>query len=219
MVLVFSQSNVRGLFDTVVTDNYQHTHEGVCQFLQNLAHHYRIVFLTSRPISLSNVTRRFIEGVVQDGTRLPEGALFMNWSNISSVLLSELFLKDMYKYKADIMLRQIILPFAAASNETGDAPALRSRPTSPLVAGFGNSITDTIAYDMAGIPTSKIYQIDKKGNIVCHDNLTESSSGESTPEPTIKNRKRNFSLLAGSRYQGYRDEQLAKDINSMIAAG
>jgi hypothetical protein len=76
------------------------------------------------------------------------------------VLLSELVTNDAHEYKSDALLRQVILTFAAAGRQsTADL----------LVAGFGNSLTDSVAYEMAGIRRYDIYVIDKKSRISCMD--------------------------------------------------
>jgi hypothetical protein len=61
-------------------------------------------------------------------------------------------------YKSDALLRHVVLTFAAAG---------RSCSSSLLVAGFGNSLADSQAYEMAGISRSDIYIIDKRSRISC----------------------------------------------------
>mmetsp|Transcript_29439 Transcript_29439/g.41700 ORF Transcript_29439/g.41700 Transcript_29439/m.41700 type:complete len:148 (+) Transcript_29439:738-1181(+) len=129
----------------------------------------------------------------------------MNLSNLGSVLMSELFLKNMHKFKADLLIRHIVLPFAVALHSASPVQ------TSPFIAGFGNTITDTKAYDMVGIALSRIYQIGKDGSIVSHN--AENSSSLATL-PSTEQRKRNYSKLIGSKYQGYLDEQLLKDVEA-----
>ena len=57
-------------------------------------------------------------------------------------------------------LRQVVLSFAAAG---------RPSTSDLLVAGFGNALTDVVAYEMAGIQRQDIYMIDKKSRINCMD--------------------------------------------------
>lgn len=158
-----TKSNAFGVFDTMILESYVYIHDGVATFLSNLLQandRLRIMYLTSRPVSYARTTRRFLSGLRQGKDRLPEGPLFCHPGTLSSVLLSELVTKDSHEYKSDALLRQVILTFAAAGRQsTADL----------LVAGFGNSLTDSVAYEMAGIRRDDIYVIDKKSRINCMD--------------------------------------------------
>lgn len=153
-----TRSNARGAFSTLVIQNYQnHVHTGVCQFLTRLVDvtHYQLVYLTSRPMEFCHGTRTFLHSLRQCQWKLPLGPLFMHPGRLSDVLYSELISSNMHVFKSDVLFRQVILTFVAAG-----APH-----TAVVAAGFGNSITDTIAYEMAGVPKQFIYQINKRSEI------------------------------------------------------
>lgn len=203
-----TKSDVRGVFDTVVTEKFEHVHFGVCDLFQSLsrldlakhteengmatvgsegADHGRVrfVYLSSRPISLINSTRRFLNSLIQGGKhRLPPGPIFCHQGGLSEVLLSELFHKNIHEFKADVLTRQIVLPFAAAGGEHSSFPdgynADRRHASETnggvfrcqrklFLAGFGNKGTDAAAYEIAGIDKNDIYIIDKDSNVVCMD--------------------------------------------------
>ena len=78
-----TKSNIKGLIDTVVTQQYKFCHEGVCNFLRSVLNEQkqqqidqiqhpttiRILYLTSRPLGLAFSTRRFLQKLRQpDGT-------------------------------------------------------------------------------------------------------------------------------------------------------
>ena len=123
---------------------------------------------------------------------------------LSSVLFSELIAKNIFEFKADVLARQVVLPFVAARgrewkyraagyvgsleifDEEGvcDGVPISHREgswsdfgksTSPwddrlFLAGFGNKITDAMAYEMAGMDRRDIYIINKESRILCmHD--------------------------------------------------
>jgi hypothetical protein len=157
-----TKSNVRGVWDTVLTETYQYLHDGVCSFLQSLvaAENRRILYLTSRPISIADRTRKFLLAAEQNGVSLPEGPLLCNLRHLASVLLSELIWKDAHKTKQETLRREVILPFAAVS-----LPNAKGSGT--LVCGIGNSDTDSKAYEMVGIPLARIFQINKRGLVQC----------------------------------------------------
>jgi phosphatidate phosphatase PAH1 len=158
-----TKSNARGVLDTMVLESYVYIHDGVTNFLSNLLRTndcLRIMYLTSRPVSYAQTTRKFLSGLRQGTDKLPEGPLFLHPGTLSSVLLSELVMKDVHVYKSDALLRQVVLTFAAAG---------RPCTTDLLVAGFGNTLTDSVAYEMAGIRRHDIYVIDKQSRISCMD--------------------------------------------------
>jgi hypothetical protein len=138
---------------------------------------------------------------------------------LSSVLYSELVAKNIYKFKADVLARQVVLPFVVARGEDEcimPYPITRGNSTVPIdgpsknridgdmnrtskcfdgdeavdlqfhrsssgrtsdvssscddrlfLAGFGNKMTDAMAYEMAGIDRRDIFIIDKDSRIIC----------------------------------------------------
>lgn len=156
-----TKSNARGVLDTMVLESYTHAHDGVCEFLTNLVEmeeRLQVLYLTSRPLSYATSTRKFLAGLQQEQQtcthRLPKGPLFMHPGTLKSVLMSELVTKDVHIYKSDTLLRSVVLVFAAAG-----------RTSNVLVAGFGNTLADCVAYEMAGISRNNIYMIDTSSNI------------------------------------------------------
>lgn len=184
----------------------------------------RFLYLSARPISLISQTRKFLQTVSQQCParkihNLPPGPILCHRSALSSVLYSELVAKNIHEFKADVLARQVVLPFVAARGEVdfkptpylrkssdsgvlcADEPTTRSddstrnsiteiantdderrrmgRSVSGIsdasstwdnrlfLAGFGNKMTDAIAYEMAGIDRGDIYIIDTESNILC----------------------------------------------------
>jgi hypothetical protein len=192
-----TKSNVRGLWDTVLVDTYDHVHPDIARFLHDVTtakHH--VIYLTSRPMSLLTKTRKFLKTFEQRSITLPIGPIFCNPKGLAAVLASELLWKDIYLDKREILTSQIILPFQIAGSAV------------PLVAGFGNSLTDTMAYEMAGISLSCIYQINQKGIITCYDK----------PSVSIHSRRKalDYSLFEGRSFRGYQDPELLKDVQTKI---
>ena len=194
----------------------------------------RFLYLSSRPIIFVNQTRKLLVRLSQTcpsrtekNYGLPPGPVMCHTGPLSSVLYSELVAKNIYQFKADVLARQLVLPFVSARGEVVERiskpppPPSRGRAVSfegpseningdakdevadpapeyldgdategfrPLqnfrsfsgmsdassvwddrlfLAGFGNKITDAMAYEMAGIDRSDIYIIDKESRIVC----------------------------------------------------
>ena len=102
-----TRSNTRGVLDTIVWEKYAYVHDGVCEFLSDLLQvdsSLRIMYLTSRPLSYAQSTRRFLSELRQGEDQLPDGPLFSHPGTLRSVLYSELVTKDMHEYKSDVLL-------------------------------------------------------------------------------------------------------------------
>jgi phosphatidate phosphatase LPIN len=115
-----TKNNARGVFDTMVLESYVYAHDGVCEFLTSLKEidaSIQILYLMSRPLSYAPSTRKFLQGFWQDPQHaLPLGPLFMHPKTIGSILFLELVSKDVHLYKSDVLLRQVVLVFAAAGH-------------------------------------------------------------------------------------------------------
>ena len=226
-----TKSDVWGVIDSVLQDKFEHIHKGICQFyhkvmdigIDNGNHgeakeesrdksdgQIRFLYLSSRPISLVSQTRKLLLSLSQACPQnnmygLPPGPILCHTGPLSSVLYSELVTKDIYQFKADVLARQVVLPFVAARGEDWKNNSSRRRTKSIddrffeertsrdmnlsehdvldrnwsgmsvvslwddrlFLAGFGNKVTDAIAYEMAGIDRHDIYIIDKESRILC----------------------------------------------------
>jgi len=157
----------------------------------------RFLYLSSRPIMLVGQTRKLLVSLSQTCPSknmygLPPGPIMCHTGPLSSVLYSELISKNIYEFKADVLSRQVVLPFVAArgedwnnasssshgGNDIDESPrrssfSERSETSSSFwddrlfLAGFGNKLTDAKAYEMAGIDRHDIYIIDKESHILC----------------------------------------------------
>mmetsp|Transcript_5423 Transcript_5423/g.9235 ORF Transcript_5423/g.9235 Transcript_5423/m.9235 type:complete len:630 (-) Transcript_5423:1666-3555(-) len=135
-----TKDNVGGVMDTVVQEKYAHVHNGICKFYQeltkispvedmddlnssgNVEGQVRFMYLSSRPISLVNHTRKLLDKVTQiceakECHTLPQGPMMCNVVPLTSVLYSELVKKDVHMFKSDVLQRQVALPFIAARGE------------------------------------------------------------------------------------------------------
>lgn len=203
-----TKSNVRGVLDTVLLERHEYAHEGVCSFLSQLIASQQdvcVLYLTSRPISLAQSTRDFLSQLVQkDCSRLPEGPLFCHSGHLGQVLFSELVWKDTHQYKADVLFRQVVLPFAVATQ------ASSSRNESIWCAGFGNNMADAMAYEMAGMPRRDIYIIDKYSKISCIDKNVSLKQGSRKSNVTTRTESMSSSSSSSSPCNGHEDHSPSK---------
>lgn len=123
------------------------THEGLCRLFTNIAaNEYKFVYLTARSVMQTEATRRFLEGVVQEGNiRLPPGPVLTAPDKLFEALKQELAKKS-YEFKI-ACLTKLKEAFPSVAR--------------PLYAGFGNRIGDVVAYSATGIPKHKIFIINK----------------------------------------------------------
>lgn len=173
-----TRTDVRGFVDSLVNQAPSVAHPGVCSFFEDLARDANVLYLTSRPIVLADMTRTYIAALEQPSNidtlvnrrsprrlgripppvasqrtqdascRLPDGPVITSRENIVGALYSELVAKTPDIFKTKV-LRDI--------NNTYEQLAFK--------AGFGNRITDCRAYARAGIATDAIFMIDPESNL------------------------------------------------------
>jgi phosphatidate phosphatase PAH1 len=215
-----TKSNVRGAWDTILTESYRHVHDGVTTFLQQLLlmgddrqHVHHVIYVTSRPMSLATTTRKFLQNLQQDATKLPAGPLFCNLRDMGSVLASELLWKDIHHHKLNMLTNQIVVPYNQVAVDVSSATT--ATPPLLFVAGFGNAITDTMTYNMAGIPKPRIYQINKQGKITCFDRTNDLYLLQQQ-HTTKRQHTSCYSPFEGTIFQGYTDPNLLEDVQSKL---
>jgi hypothetical protein len=178
-----TRSNIRGVVNTILTQQYSHCHEGVCHFLSNFQN--SIVYLTSRPLTLANSTRAFLSNLRQEQHGLPEGPLIGFGGSLAQMLYMEIYSKNAHEFKAKALQEHVIQPFKALGVER------------PLQAGFGNTLMDMQAYHAAGIELSQIFWIDKQSVIYCLDAAS-----------VVVLERHEYMMARGSTFEGYRDHKL-----------
>lgn len=193
-----TKSDLKGIMDSLITETYKHVHRGVCSFYSSILStdidtntndpemknkkssqqaKIQIIYLTSRPMSLLPQTRKLLSFTTQDGSRLPPGPILCHPGSLAKVLYTELIEKNAHKFKGNMLLEQVVNPFSFAG---------RPNNTHLFIAGFGNKITDALAYEMAGACRKDIYIIDESSNIVClgiqHEQTDDISLVQSKPK-------------------------------------
>jgi len=129
------------------------THVGVAQLYTNIYKNgYKIVYLTSRAIGQAGLTRGYITSVKQgeQGDKLPEGPVLMSPNRLLASFNREVIRRNPEEFKI-ACLKDIRRLFPADYD--------------PFYAGFGNRMTDAIAYRAVNIPQGKIFTINPDGVI------------------------------------------------------
>jgi phosphatidate phosphatase LPIN len=125
------------------------THNGVASLYSRIANNgFKFLYLSSRAIGQAQSTREYLDKIEQDRQQLPQGPVLLSPDRLIRALTREVVLRKPEEFKI-ACLRDIKKLFEK----------------NPFFAGFGNRITDALAYRSVDIPISRIYTVDPKGDL------------------------------------------------------
>lgn len=146
-----TRSDVMGHLMPLVGKDWSHS--GVAVLYNNIVKNdYKLMFLSSRAVGLSDRTRAYLAQVEQDGVALADGPVVVAPDSITSALYREVVRRAPQEFKMKA-LQEIRDLFPEGWN--------------PFYAGFGNRNTDEISYASVGVPPGRIFTINPKGEVVC----------------------------------------------------
>merc|ERR550532_3280198 len=111
---------------------------------------YHIVYLSARAIGQASITKDYLASVKQGEVNLPDGPIFLNPTSLVNAFHREVIEKKPEAFKI-ACLRDIKHLFPEDRN--------------PFYAGYGNRVNDVWAYQAVGIPMSRIFTINPKGEL------------------------------------------------------
>ena len=127
------------------------THLGVAKLYTDIvANGYNIFYLTSRSVGQADTTRTYLNGVHQEGYRLPKGPVILSPDRTVAALRREIYLRKPEVFKM-ACLRDILNLFSKNRN--------------PFYAGFGNRLTDALSYRSVNIPSTRIFTINSNAEV------------------------------------------------------
>ena len=127
------------------------THIGVAKlYFDIVANGYNILYLTSRSVGQADTTRTYLNGIFQEGYRLPKGPVIMSPDRTIAALRREIYLRKPEVFKM-ACLRDILSLFSPKST--------------PFYAGFGNRLTDALSYRSVRIPSTRIFTINSNAEV------------------------------------------------------
>lgn len=127
------------------------THIGVAKLYSDIvANGYNILYLTSRSVGQADTTRAYLNGVLQEGFKLPKGPVIMSPDRTIAALRREIYLRKPEVFKM-ACLRDIMTLFGYKK--------------SPFYAGFGNRFTDALSYRSVNIPSTRIFTINSNAEV------------------------------------------------------
>ncbi|KAB2576163.1 Lipin [Lasiodiplodia theobromae] len=129
------------------------THLGVAKLYTDIATNgYNLLYLTSRSVGQADTTRAYLNGVVQEGYKLPRGPVIMSPDRTMAALRREIYLRKPEVFKM-ACLRDIMNLFTKPPGQT------------PFYAGFGNRFTDALSYRSVNIPSTRIFTINSNAEV------------------------------------------------------
>ena len=127
------------------------THIGVAKLYTDIvANGYNILYLTSRSVGQADTTRTYLNGISQEGHKLPRGPVIMSPDRTIAALRREIYLRKPEVFKM-ACLRDILNLF--------------TNKKTPFYAGFGNRLTDALSYRSVNIPSTRIFTINSNAEV------------------------------------------------------
>ncbi|KAI1433894.1 LNS2-domain-containing protein [Xylaria sp. CBS 124048] len=128
------------------------THAGVAKLYSDIvANGYNIMYLTSRSVGQADTTRAYLNGIIQDGYRLPKGPTILSPDRTMAALRREIYLRKPHVFKM-ATLRDIRSLYDGPENHC-------------FYAGFGNRLTDQISYRTVDVPRNRIFTINSNAEV------------------------------------------------------
>jgi phosphatidate phosphatase LPIN len=127
------------------------THAGVAKLYSDIvANGYNIMYLTSRSVGQADTTRAYLNGIVQDGYRLPRGPTILSPDRTMAALRREIYLRKPHIFKMATLR---------------DIRSLYGPDNHCFSAGFGNRLTDQISYRTVDVPRNRIFTINSNAEV------------------------------------------------------
>lgn len=127
------------------------THAGVAKLYSDIAANgYNIMYLTSRSVGQSDFTRAYLNGIVQDGYRVPKGPTILSPDRTMAALRREIYLRKPHVFKMATLR---------------DIRSLYGPENHCFYAGFGNRLTDQISYRTVDVPRHRIFTINSNAEV------------------------------------------------------
>ncbi|KAM4691808.1 phosphatidate phosphatase LPIN3-like [Rhinophrynus dorsalis] len=121
---------------------------------------YKFLYCSARSVGLADLTKGYLQRVGDGGCTLPPGPLLLSPSSLFTALHREVIEKTPEHFKISCL---------------SDIRQLFTNPQ-PFHAAFGNTPNDVCAYKEVGVPESRIFTVNPKGELTQKLNSTFKSS-------------------------------------------
>ncbi|XP_037354780.1 phosphatidate phosphatase LPIN3 [Talpa occidentalis] len=128
------------------------THQGITSLYHKIhLNGYKFLYCSARAIGMADLTKGYLRWVSERGCGLPKGPILLSPSSLFSALHREVIEKkpEVFKIACLSDIQQLFLPHGQ-----------------PFYAAFGNRPNDVIAYRQVGLPESRIFTVNPRGELI-----------------------------------------------------
>uniref|UniRef100_A0A8C9QBL6 phosphatidate phosphatase n=1 Tax=Spermophilus dauricus TaxID=99837 RepID=A0A8C9QBL6_SPEDA len=127
------------------------THQGITSLYHKIhLNGYKFLYCSARAIGMADLTKGYLQWVSEDGCGLPKGPILLSPSSLFSALHScETKKPEVFKVACLSDIQQLFLPHGQ-----------------PFHAAFGNRPNDVFAYRQVGLPESRIFTVNPRGELI-----------------------------------------------------
>ncbi|KAM8987824.1 phosphatidate phosphatase LPIN3 isoform 4-T5 [Ara ararauna] len=127
------------------------THHGIAKLFHKIhLNGYKFLYCSARAIGMAHITKGYLKWVNEQGCVLPKGPILLAPSSLFSAFHREVIEKKPEVFKI-ACLKDIQNLFATQL---------------PFYAAFGNRANDVYAYKQVGLPDSRIFTVNPKGELI-----------------------------------------------------
>ncbi|NXF83780.1 LPIN3 phosphatase, partial [Sclerurus mexicanus] len=127
------------------------THHGIVKLFHKIhLNGYKFLYCSARAIGMAHMTKGYLTWVNEQGYALPRGPILLSPSSLLSALHREVIERKPEVFKIDCLM-DIQNLFATKC---------------PFHAAFGNRPNDVYAYRQVGLPESRIFTVNPKGELI-----------------------------------------------------
>ncbi|XP_067443979.1 zgc:123305 isoform X1 [Thunnus thynnus] len=128
------------------------THKGIAKLYHKIHQNgYKFLYCSARAIGMAAITKDYLQWVNDKGTVLPKGPVLLAPSSLFSALHREVIEKKPEVFKIACL---------------SDIRDLFNPHRQPFYAAFGNRTNDAYAYKQVGVPDTRIFTVNPKGELI-----------------------------------------------------
>ncbi|NWT28823.1 LPIN3 phosphatase, partial [Cardinalis cardinalis] len=143
------------------------THPGIVKLFNKIhLNGYKFLYCSARAIGMAHITKGYLKWVNEQGCGLPMGPMLLSPSSLLSAFHREVIERNPEVFKVPC-LTDIRKLFATKF---------------PFYAGFGNRPNDVYAYKQVGLPESRIFTVNPKGELIQELTKNQKSTYEQLSE-------------------------------------
>ncbi|KAB5584128.1 hypothetical protein PHYPO_G00103860 [Pangasianodon hypophthalmus] len=138
------------------------THQGIAKLYHKIHQNgYKFLYCSARAIGMADITKGYLQWVNDKGIVLPKGPVLLAPSSLFSALHREVIEKKPEVFKITCLT---------------DIRDLFSPHRQPFYAAFGNRTNDAFAYKKVGVPETRIFTVNPKGELMQENSKGHKSS-------------------------------------------